>query len=275
MQNSPPPWLEIINPQVKTGKVRYALFDFDGTISVIRRGWESIMSALMLESIGGSERLSDAIEAEVSAYIDQSTGILTILQMHWLEDAVRRFGLVDKPLSASEYKRIYNERLLQPVRARLSRLDSGPAEREKLMIAGASTFLSELSARGVRLFLASGSDHDYVVQEAETLGVLDYFEGRVFGAKGDSLTDSKELVIARILEENQLQGEELLVVGDGPVEIRCARGVGAIGLGIAADEDTRQTLNPRKRARLIEAGADLIVANFLPAAELANLFCRT
>ncbi|MDO8945453.1 MAG: HAD hydrolase-like protein, partial [Desulfobacterales bacterium] len=228
MHNSSPPWLEILNPQVKTGKVRYALFDFDGTISVIRRGWETIMSALMLESIGGGNPLPAAVEAEVNAYIDRSTGILTILQMHWLAEAVRRHGLVEKPLNAAEYKRIYNERLLQPVRARLSRLNGSPAEREKLMIAGANAFLGELSARGVRLFLASGSDHEYVVQEAETLGVLDYFEGRVFGAKGDSVTDSKELVIARILDENPLQGEELLVVGDGPVEIRCARSVGAI-----------------------------------------------
>ena len=35
-------WLEILNPQVKLGRVRYALFDFDGTISIIRREWERI-----------------------------------------------------------------------------------------------------------------------------------------------------------------------------------------------------------------------------------------
>ena len=30
------PWLEVINPAVRLGRVRHALFDFDGTISVIR-----------------------------------------------------------------------------------------------------------------------------------------------------------------------------------------------------------------------------------------------
>ena len=63
------------------------------------------------------------------------------------------------------------------------------------------------------------------------------------------------------------------MVGDGPVEIRYARQVGAVALGVAADEDTRQTLSPRKRARLVEAGADLLVTNFLQADGLVNLFC--
>ncbi len=36
-------WLEVVNPTVRVGHVRHALFDFDGTISVIRRGWEQVM----------------------------------------------------------------------------------------------------------------------------------------------------------------------------------------------------------------------------------------
>ena len=270
---SQPPWLEILNPQVKTGRVRFALFDFDGTISVIRREWERIMVEMMIEMICGSGPAVPEIAAEAADFVDRSTGILTIVQMKWLAAAAARHGLAQTVLSASEYKAIFSERLLRPVRQRLAGLGASLAERDALMIAGARSFLQTLSARGVRLFLASGTDHEYVVNEAGVLGVLEFFEGRVYGARGDSESDSKELVIARILKENQLRGEELLVVGDGPVEIRCARGVGAVALGVAADEDTRQTLNPRKRARLVEAGADLIVANFLPAAELADLLC--
>ena len=40
-------WLEVLNPSARLGRVRHALFDFDGTISVIRRGWEGIMIPLI------------------------------------------------------------------------------------------------------------------------------------------------------------------------------------------------------------------------------------
>ena len=53
------------------------------------------------------------------------------------------------------------------------------------------------------------------------------------------------------------------MVGDGPVEIRHAKAHQAVSLGIAADEELRQGLDPRKRERLLTAGADLIVTDFL------------
>ena len=45
------PWIEVVNPAIGIGRIRHALFDFDGTISVIRRGWENIMIPLMVEMI--------------------------------------------------------------------------------------------------------------------------------------------------------------------------------------------------------------------------------
>ena len=267
------PWLEILRPAAPTGRVRYALFDFDGTLSVIRRGWERIMSSLMIEMISDGTSIPLGVESLVEDYIDRSTGILTIQQMKWLEETVRRFGRARSVLTASEYKKIYNERLLKSVRMRIQNRSGGREARDALMIAGARAFLEGLSARGVRLFLASGTDHEYVLAEAAALGIADFFDERIYGARGDSEDDSKEMVIRRILSGNHLQGPELLVVGDGPVEIRYACQVGAVTLGVAADEDTRQTLNPRKRARLVAAHADFIIANFLHANELIILFC--
>ena len=52
----------------------------------------------------------------------------------------------------------------------------------------------------------------------------------------------------------------------GPMEIRYTRERGSPALGIAADEEQRQGRNPCKRQRLLDAGADLIVTDFLPTA---------
>ncbi len=267
------PWLEVVNPAARLGHVRHALFDFDGTISVIRRGWETIMIPLMVEMICDGQPAPAGLEDEVAAYVDRSTGILTIEQMRWLEATVRRYGLARQPQTAAEYKRIYNERLLGPVRARLAGLEggaSGASPDDTLMIAGARAFLQGLHDRGVRLYLASGTDHVYVKEEATALGVADFFGEHLYGALDDTAAYSKDRIIARIIAEHDLRGEELLVVGDGPVEIRHAREVDAIALGIAADEDRRQGLHPRKRERLLAAGADLIVTDFLHHADLVQ-----
>ena len=257
------PWVEVINPSVRLGRVRHALFDFDGTISVIRCGWEGIMIPLMVEMICGDHSRTPEIGAEVAEYVDRSTGILTIKQMQWLEEAVRRHGLSLETKTAREYKRIYNERLLGPVRQRLRRMDGSQAAREGLMIAGAWDFLNGLHERGVNLYLASGTDHVYVVEEAAALGVRELFGEHIYGAQDDTEACTKDRTIQHILESHDLRGDELLVVGDGPVEIRHAKARGAVALGLAADEEHRQGLNPRKRQRLLDAGADLIVTDFL------------
>jgi phosphoglycolate phosphatase len=273
MQISAYPWWEVINPEVNIGKVRFALFDFDGTLSVIRQGWEKIMIGVMLDSICAGQPPSPEIEAEVTQYVDQSTGILTIKQMKWLEAAVIRHGIAQEHRTASEYKRRYLNRLLQPVYARLGQLDGSQTASESWMVAGASEFLSRLAQYGVQLFLASGTDQEYVLKEAEALGIAHFFQGRIYGAQGDSEEDSKEKVIQRILVEHSLAGNELLVVGDGPVEIQAARQTKSITLGVACNEADRTSLDSRKRQRLLGAGADLIVRNFLHSHELAEILC--
>lgn len=257
------PWLEVVNPSVCLGRVHHALFDFDGTISVIRRGWEGIMIPLMVEMICNDHPPTPEIEAEVAEYVDRSTGTLTIKQMQWLEESVSRHGLARVSRTAREYKRIYNERLLRPVRQRLSHMDGSQAARDALMIAGARAFLQGLRDRGVTLYLASGTDHVYVLEEVAALGIAEIFGERVYGARDDAEACTKERVIQRILDEHGLRGEELLIVGDGPVEIRHAKARGVVALGVASDEERRQGLNPRKRQRLLAAGADLIVTDFL------------
>ena len=67
-------WLEVVTPTIHLGRVRHALFDFDGTISVIRRGWENIMIPMMVEMICDGQPSTPEIEAEVADYVDRSTG---------------------------------------------------------------------------------------------------------------------------------------------------------------------------------------------------------
>jgi len=257
-------YINILHPEVQArlGKVRHALFDFDGTLSVLREGWETVMVPVMIEAICGQSPATPEIEGEVREYVEQSTGILTILQMEWLVEAVRRHELTGAPLTATEYKACYLERLMVRVRERIRQVETGACLADERMLSGARDFLAGLQERGAQLYLISGTDHADVQREAGVLGLTDFFTGRIYGALDEREAHSKERIIQRILDEHHLFGDELLVVGDGPVEIRAARARGAIALGVASDEVARAGWNEHKIVRLKQAGADLLIPDF-------------
>ena len=265
--------IHILNPSVSTrlGGVRHALFDFDGTISTLRQGWEEAMVPVMLEAICGAHPATPEIEQEVREYVDRSTGILTIEQMRWLVDAVRRHGLAGAPLTAAEYKQVYLRRLLVTVDRRVERVARGEVPPREAVVAGSFEFVAGLRAAGVTLYLASGTDHPYVLHESTVLGVAGHFTGGVYGALDATEANNKERIIQRILDEHHLSGGQLVVVGDGPVEIREAVARGAVALGVASDEVARRGWNPHKVRRLTDAGADLLVPDFARSDALIRL----
>ena len=266
-------WLKVINPGIgsRLGQIRHALFDFDGTISVLREGWEDVMRPLMIEMICGITPPTPAIQQEVLEYIDRSTGILTIEQMRWLTEAVQRHKLSGEPRSAAEYKALYLDRLMVSVRQRLMKVAKGEINPMVQIMQGSLGFVRSLVRKGITLYLASGTDHPDVVNEAEVLGLTKYFSGGVYGALDTDDTHNKAQVIQHILDTYHLQGNELMIVGDGPVEIREAVTRGAIALGVATDEINRSGWNPRKLQRLIESGADMLIPDFTHYRILMNI----
>jgi rfaE bifunctional protein kinase chain/domain len=266
------------SPQTSVS-IRHAVFDTDGTISVLRQGWEQIMAPVMIKAILGDryETADDAlyqkVQRRVLDYIDKSTGIQTLVQMEALVEMVREFGIVprEKVLDRFGYKAIYNESLMEMVNARIARLQRGQLDTSDYTVKGAVDFLKMLRERGVTLYLASGTDHADVVKESKALGYADLFNGGIYGAVGDITDCSKKMVIDRIMRENNLRGPELAVFGDGPVELRESRKRDGLAIGIASDEVRRHGLNVDKRARLVKAGAHLIVPDFSQASELLRL----
>lgn len=261
--------LEIITPLAQNRKpLKAVLFDFDGTLSTLRSGWEAVMSNLMHELlVTGAMCAEDRAEMarRIASYIDTSTGIQTIFQMQWLADQVRVAGR--QPLDPWDYKAVYNRRLMQTVSQRRKAVSSGREPAERFMVAGSREFLEALRERGMRMYVASGTDQADVADEAKLLG-LDEFFSEIVGAPPGQARCSKELVVRRLLSDSGLQDEELAVIGDGKVEIGIAREAGAIALGLASDEVVRSGVNPDKRRRLIAAGAQAITGDFMEMDEL-------
>jgi phosphoglycolate phosphatase-like HAD superfamily hydrolase len=259
--------------------IRHAVFDHDGTISTLRQGWESVMAPVMIRAILGprfdaaDEALYHKVRNRVSDYIDKSTGIQTLLQMEALVDMVKEFGLVpeDQILDRFGYKQIYTEALMGLVSQRIEKFRRGELAIGDVTINGAVAWLQRLRQAGIKLYLASGTDREDVVAEAEALGYAELFDGGLYGAVGDVGKYNKRMVIEQILADNGLSGGELAVFGDGPVEIRECRRSGGIAVGVASDEVRRYGLNKEKRARLIRAGADAIIPDFSQPDALASV----
>ncbi len=271
--------IEIVTDLPEKIDIRHAIFDHDGTISTLREGWESIMEPMMVRAILGSryedagEGLYHKVADAVQRFIDKTTGIQTLAQMQGLVGLVRQFGCVDEAdiLDMHGYKELYNRELLGMVRPRLAKLRRGELEAGDFQIKNVRRILEELHARGVKLYLASGSDREDVVAEAEALGYAHLFEGRIFGAIGDVRVEAKKVVLDRIFREHDLHGEQLVTFGDGPVEIRQTRKRGGVCVGIASDELRRKGLNPTKRTRLIRAGANLVIPDYSQLDQLMSV----
>jgi len=261
--------IEHIRP-VNMKNVKHVIFENDGTISTLREGWDVVMARMMFECIVG-ERKNDLspvdihkVKTRVNEYISLSAGIQTILQMQELVAMIKEFGFVSENniQNAQYYKKLFGEMLMQKVNKRIAKLKNGELSQQDFIIKSADIFLQYLSENGFTLYLASGTDHDDVVNEATILGYADYFNGGIYGAVGDISKFSKKQLVKEIMEKNSLSGEQLAVFGDGPVEIREVHKNGGVSIGVAGDEKVRFGLNPEKRARLIKAGADFIIPDF-------------
>ncbi len=271
--------IEIIGKEFQSlGYPKVAIFDHDGTISTIRQGWETVMRTLMVEAIAGKaiSRLTaenlKAIHNAVEQMIEKTTGIQTIVQMAQLVELIHEFGYVPAkeiktPLA---YKDEYAKRLSRLLQVKYDRYRDGIYDVADLTMKGALPFLSLLREHDTRIFLASGSDYADVRFETETFGYAHCFNGGIFGSESDITNDPKKLVMANIMQEIQVVPNEVVVFGDGPVEIREGKKRGFLTIGIVSDERQRFGLNLKKRERLVLAGADILIPDYSWTEKLAK-----
>src|SRR5277367_1244468 len=262
--------IENVRPGVSARHARVVLFDFDGTLSLIRSGWMNVMVPMMVEILVGlkSGESEEQLRALVEDFVWRLTGKETIYQMiAFYEAIVARGGQALDPLV---YKKMYLDLLWQKIEKRVEALRKGQADPEQFLVPGSRALLERLRDKGLKMYLASGTDEIYVKEEARLLGVTEYFDGGVFGALDDYKSFSKAILIQRILSTAEFQGHQFLVFGDGYVEIEEVKNVGGVAVGVASEEPACTRVDEWKRLRLIGVGADYIVPNFLCREELVS-----
>jgi len=261
--------IEIIREPELGAPPQHVLFDFDGTLSLIREGWPSVMVPMMVEILleTGTKESPEELHDYCYGYVMELCGKQTIYQMIRLADEVKaRGGMPKDPLV---YKQIYLDRLMDRIRHRREALRSGKVKSEEMMVPCSLDILAALKDRGVALYVASGTDQEYVDEEARLLTLDRYFGPHVYGAQKEYKKFSKQAVIDHILSENRIQGSLLLGFGDGYVEILNVKSSGGTAVAVASDEAHRSGRPDEwKRDRLIGAGADIVIPDFRDYAPL-------
>lgn len=256
--------------------ITHVLLDFDGTLSLIRQGWPEVMVPMFVEMLPSQpgER-EETKRALLYDDIMRLNGKQTIYQMIQLAERVRERG--GRPKEPLWYKKEYLRRLDDRIESRREALRSGRIKPDELLVFGSRNLLENLRARGLTLYLASGTDEPFVKAEADLLEVTEYFGPRIYGALDDYKNFSKKMVIERILSENHICGEQLLAFGDGYVEIENTKEVGGLAIAVASDEANNGSgrMDEWKRKRLLGVGADVVIPDFRDAeALLKRIFDR-
>src|SRR5262245_16054129 len=174
--------IEVLRPGLPRGRVRGVVFDFDGTLSLIREGWPQVMIPMMVDVLKqtGTGETEAELGREVEEFVMRLNGRQTIYQMIQLAEEVRKRG--GTPLEPLAYKHRYHDLLMERINGRLAELAAGHAAPEDWTVPESHALLEGLRRRGVLLVLASGTDLKYVRREAELLGLTPFFGEHVYGA---------------------------------------------------------------------------------------------
>jgi phosphoglycolate phosphatase len=263
--------VELPAPLEPRPEIGHVLFDFDGTLSLIRQGWPEVMVPMFVEALPHREGETEReLREMVLDDIMRLNGKQTIYQMIQLADRIRERG--GEPREPLWYKHEYLRRLDRHIGAQTAGLAGGSIAPDDLLVHGARALLEHLRDLGLALYLASGTDEYAVKREAELLDITRYFDGHIYGAVDDYKTFSKKIVIDRILDRHGITGRRLLAFGDGYVEIENTKHAGGLAVAVASDETNNGSgrVDEWKRRRLLGVGADAVIPDFREAIPLVD-----
>lgn len=202
----------------------------------------------------------EQLNAIVLEYVGRLTGRQTIYQMIEFADQISKRG--GKPEDPLVYKHMYLNRLMVKIKGRIDDLEAERISPDTWLVPGSMQLLDGLRERGLKLYLASGTDDKYVKHEAAILGLNPYFGPHIYGALDDYKSFSKAILIKKIIDSAENRGDEFVGFGDGFVEIENVKSVGGVAVGVASDEPECAKVDLWKRDRLVNSGADWIVPHF-------------
>ncbi|MCS7091128.1 MAG: HAD hydrolase-like protein [Verrucomicrobiota bacterium] len=269
-ETPPSGWIEFAPRFQPRPGLRVALFDLDGTLSLLRSGWADVMVDLYAEALAPLTGETPEARRQLAFQdIMQLNGRQTLHQMIRLTERIAERGGLPQPPQA--YKQEFLRRLNLRLTPRKEAIRTRQTEADSWLVPGARAFLQYLRTRGFDLYLASGTDEALVQEESQLLQIQPFFTPPLYGARDEHFT--KAAAIDEILRRTGVTGQQLLCFGDGPVEIQNTKAVGGVAIGLVGIEKKPWPgqPDPWKRQQLLEAGADALIVDYRAAQQLLQM----
>jgi phosphoglycolate phosphatase-like HAD superfamily hydrolase len=209
------------------------LFDIDGTLVLTGRAGLRAMIGAFEETFG----IADAFAGVSSAGRTDS---------YLVSSALRGAGLPDTPDQHARFRNAYVARLAEEILL--------PGSGFKGVMPGVHELLDRTTAeQGVHVGLLTGNYRDAAAIKLSHFALWDYFS---WGAFSDDAADRNALVpIARARAQAfgvpEKARARVVVVGDTPFDVECARVAGARSVAVATGGHARHELE--------QAGADVVL----------------
>jgi phosphoglycolate phosphatase len=204
--------------------LRLLLFDIDGTL-VLTGG---AGSRAMTRAFATTHGLEDALKR-----VDLAGRTDRII----MRDALAQAGREGEDVDLDEFRAAYCAALREEIQK--------PGTGRRGLLPGVKPLLDRLAARDdVRLALLTGNFRASAEIKLSAFGVWDYFS---WGAFADDAIERDDLIrIAHARHETEhgrlIEPERVVVIGDTPHDIRCARAGGAKVVAVATGNYTREAL---------------------------------
>ena len=209
------------------------LFDIDGTLVLTQHAGTRSMHAAAREMFGESLTFEDV---EVAGRIDP---------LIWA-DMARIIGIEDHEAHHDRFRAGYARHLAR----RLAENNTA------VVLPGVRELLEALTRlEGVTLGLLTGNYPETGTLKIEAAGLDPAgFAVAAWGSDGESRRDLPSFAMTRYREQTglDLQGHEVVVIGDTPYDVACARAHGCRAIAVATGSFSRETLAGHEPDLLVE-----------------------
>jgi phosphoglycolate phosphatase len=253
----------------------HVVFDFDGTLSWVRHGWPELMFAVFRKYL---PVVTGETDAQTQAVLDEIVfglnGRPTVVQMQRFAEVVIERG--GPKYDAATLREEFQDMLDLDISARLAQIRGGEAPPDAFVVHAGRALLGHLRRAGLTLIILSSTVEHRVKEEAEALGLTEFFGRHIYGSPVNPAGYLKKDVFERLMREEGITGENLLSFGDGPVEIISTKELGGLAIAVCSDEAVNGSgiMDAFKRRQLLDAGADAVIPDFRDAAALVDYLLR-
>jgi len=219
------------------------LWDIDGTLT---RG------RLVVEAYNRALRAVYQIEDELARVdaagkTDQQIALETLALHRWVEEDIRRLLPSFRAAYLAEVERQRDH-----------------LARDLIVLPGVPRILERLSTLGARQTLLTGNFEEIARIKLATVGLDHHFDFRI-GAFGSDHHDRNRFVPIALAKLQEIHGvtlapDQVLVIGDTPRDIACARAAGARVLSVATGQYSADELARHQPDALLADLADLDAA---------------